>query len=155
MSFDLGQQASFKLEIKGIDADTKQPFCFKVDRLDYPTVMRALKHCALLSSRLNPELMGEIVTQLPEDSQKTVIENIEALKEKEHEFIISILADYFPEGHRHRLRYMIYEELVNLFYYLATGNEEIKSLSEIMQELEKVQEDYKHKKGLKKKKKKK
>lgn len=159
MPFTIGQQAKFRLEIKGIDSATKdkegnvipaKPFSFKVDRLDYPTVIHAMKNCALLAARLNPDLLNEIIDKLPEDSRKSVIENIDTLQVEEHSFLMTMLEPYFPAGHKHRLKYMIYEELVNLFYYLATGSEEIKSLTVIMQELECMQEKYQADKKLKK-----
>ena len=158
MPFTIGHQGNFNLEIKGFDTDKNgkkgKPFCFKIDRLDYPTVTNALKNCPILASRLNPELMNEILGKMPEDGRKTVIEKIDQLQDIEYKLIIKLIKPYFPPKRRKMLNFMIYDELVNLFYYLATGNEEIQSLTEIMNELEGMQTDHENKVGLRKGKKK-
>lgn len=149
MPFSIGPQGKYRLTITGKDADNKdEPFEFEVDRLDYPTVTRAMKNCPILASRLNPELMNEILAKTPEKSRQPLLDKIDELQETEQKLIIELLSDYFPEERRPMLKYMLYDELVNLFYYLATGNEEIKSLTEIMDELETLQEDYKTKNKL-------
>jgi len=156
MSFNVGPQGNFTLTITGFDADkNEEPFSFEVDRLDYPTVTKAMTNCPILASKLNPELMTEILEKTPAKERQVILDKIEGLQEAEQQLIIKLLSNYFPPERRKILNYMLFDELVNMFYFLATGNEEIKSLTDIMNELEAVQENYKKKAGLNKKPKKK
>lgn len=153
MALTIGQQGNFTLTISGMDADNNnEPFEFEIDRLDYPTVTKVMTHCPLVTSRLNPKLLDEIIEKLPEGDRKKIIEKLDELQETEHRLLISYLEPYFPDRWKKLLKYQNFDELVNWFYYLATGNEEIKSLHDITKELEDMQENYRKEKGLVKKK---